>query len=83
MLKLSVKGMGLAIAVTWAFANLVAGWTAMFGWGGKYVDVMSSIYIGYAPTWVGGLIGGAWAFFDGMICGILFAFVYNKVAKSA
>jgi hypothetical protein len=83
MTKLSVKGLSLSMGLVWAFCNLLAGWTAMFGWAGKYVDLMSSIYIGYTPTWVGGVIGGIWAFFDGAIGGLLIAFIYNKITRTS
>jgi hypothetical protein len=81
MAKLSVKALGLSTGLVWAFCNLLAGWTAMFGWGGKYVDLMSSIYIGYSASILGGIIGGVWAFLDGLIGGLLIAIVYNKLAK--
>jgi len=83
MSQLSIKGLGLAMGIVWAFCNLLAGWAAMFGWGVKYVDIMSSVYIGYTPTWIGGIVGGVWAFFDGAIGGILIAFVYNKIVKTS
>lgn len=82
MAKLSVKGLGLACGIVWAFCNLVAGWTAMYGWGAKYVEIMGSIYFGYTATWLGGVVGSVWAFFDGAIGGMLVAFIYNKFVKS-
>jgi hypothetical protein len=45
------------------------------------VTVLSSLYIGYSPTFLGGIIGGIWAFVDGAIAGAIIAWVYNLVAK--
>lgn len=77
----NIKVMALTGGIIWAAANLIAGLTAMAGWGGAYVDVMGSIYIGYAPTVMGALIGAAWAFVDGLIGGAVFAYLYNKLLQ--
>lgn len=79
--KLSVIGLALGFAIYWGLANVVAGWTSMFGWGNSFVSVMSSIYIGYEPTFIGAIIGGIWAFVDGLIAGAVVAFFYNMFKK--
>jgi len=45
------------------------------------VTPLSSLYIGYAPSFVGGIIGGIWGFFDGLIGGAILALLYNAFAK--
>lgn len=80
MEKLSVKGLALALGLTWAIAMLFTGWAAAFGWAAKFVEVMSSIYIGFEPGFVGGLIGAVWGFVDGAIGGAIIAAAYNAVA---
>ncbi len=80
MNTLSVKRMALAMGILWAFCTLLTGVTAMYGWGGKFVEMMASIYLGYEATPMGAVIGMVWAFFDGLIGGGLLAFLYNKLS---
>jgi hypothetical protein len=81
MEKCNIKALAVAIGVLWAIYVLFLGWIAAFGWGRELVRVLSSLYIGYSPTFVGGIIGGIWAFVDGAIAGAIIAWVYNLVAK--
>jgi hypothetical protein len=81
MEKLNVKALAVGIGVLWAIYVLFLGWVAAFGWGREMVTVLSSLYIGYSATFVGAIIGGIWAFVDGVIAGAIIAWVYNKVAK--
>jgi len=59
---------------------LFVGWASMFGWGTGVVEMMSSIYLGFAPSVLGGIIGAVWGFIDGAIGGAIIALVYNAVA---
>ena len=79
MEKLNVKALAVGIGVLWAIYVLFIGWVAAFGWGTELVTVLSSLYIGYSASFVGGIIGGIWAFIDGAIAGAIIAWVYNKV----
>jgi hypothetical protein len=81
MEKISIKGLTLGLGVSWAFCMLFVGWASMFGWGVKFVEMMSSVYIGFAPTLLGGIIGAIWGFVDGAIGGAIIAFVYNLVVR--
>lgn len=81
MERLNVKGLAIAFGVTWAVFVLFIGWAAIFGWGTEMVEVISSVYIGFRPTLLGGIIGAVWAFIDGAIWGLLIAVIYNKVAQ--
>jgi hypothetical protein len=80
MNRLNVLALAVAVAIAWAVLVLFAGWAAVFGWCDRFVDVMSSVYIGYAGTLLGGLIGALWAVVDGLIAGAIIALVYNTVA---
>ena len=77
MEKLSVKGLALGVGSLWSLYVLCAGWTASFGWFNAFVATMGTLYIGYAPGFVGGIIGGIWAFFDGAVAGAVIVWVYN------
>lgn len=79
MEKLNVKALAAGLGAVWGLYMLFAGWASMFGWGTKFVDVMSSVYIGFAPTFSGGIIGAIWGFFDAAVAGAIIAIVYNAV----
>jgi len=81
MQKLNVKAMTIAGGAAWAFCMLFAGWIAIFGRATQFVEVMRSVYIGFEPTFLGGIIGALWGFLDGAIVGFIIAVVYNKVQK--
>ncbi len=81
MEKLNVKALAIALGTAWALCMLFAGWAAIFGWSTAFVDIMSSVYIGFEPGFLGGVIGALWGFLDGAIGGLIIALVYNAVAK--
>lgn len=74
---LCILGFSLALGITWGLLMIFAGWTGMFGWGHLFVKTMRSVYIGYTPTFFGGIIGGLWGFVYGFIIGAVFSFFYN------
>lgn len=71
----------LAIALAWAFSVFIMGllcaWT---GYGSAMVFVFSSVYIGYAPTVLGSVIGAIWAFVDIIVFSAIVYFFYRIVA---
>jgi hypothetical protein len=79
MMRLSVKGLALALGVTWGAGVLVLGLMGAVGWGRAVVDVLGSLYLGFRPTLVGSVIGGVWAFVDGAIAGVIVAWLYNRL----
>lgn len=76
--KLRVLSFGFAVGLTTAIGIFIMG---ILSWkysiGTPLVTLMSSMYIGFAPTLQGSLIGAACGFFDGFISGALVAFFYN------
>lgn len=82
MEKLNVKALALGGGVLWALYMLLLGWLAwIFGWGTGLVTTMSALYIGFHPTFFGGIVGGIWGFVDGAIAGAIIAWVYNSAAR--
>lgn len=80
--KLSVCGLGVGLAVSWGFGIFVMGLLSwLFGYGTAMVAVFSSVYIGYAPTFIGMIVGTIWGLVDGFIAGVIIAFIYNWVVK--
>ena len=77
--SLGVVSLGLAVGVTWAFGVFLLGLAAaLFDWGVPVVAVLSSVYIGYSPSFVGSIAGAVWGFVDGFIGGVIMAWLYNK-----
>lgn len=75
----NVRAFAVASAVLWGSAMLLVGWIAPFGYGEAMVSLISSVYIGYGPGFIGGLIGGFWGAIDGGIAGLVFAWLYNHL----
>lgn len=78
---LSPTGLGLSLGLIWGIATLLNGWLAIFGYCLNIVEAFSSMYIGYTPTFLGGIIGAIWGFFHGFIKGILIGYFYNLVTQ--
>ena len=77
--SLGVISFGLALGVSMAIGVFVLGIVAtLFDWGVTAVGVLSSLYFGYGPTFVGAVAGAMWAFVDGFIFGLLIAWFYNR-----
>lgn len=78
--RLSVCALAIAAGTTWGFGVLLLGFLAMqYELGKPFVALLSSIYIGFDATVSGMFIGAGWAFADGLICGLIFALVYNLI----
>lgn len=81
MKKLNVKALAIALGVSWAVYILFIGWASIFGWGTKFVEMMSSVYIGFTSTFLGGIVGAIWGFIDGALGGAIIALVYNAIVR--
>ncbi len=51
---------------------------AFFGWGLPVAAALSTLFIGFGPTFVGSIAGAVWAFVSGLIAGLLVAWFYNR-----
>lgn len=47
------------------------------GYGVPLIEQIGHTFYGYAPTYIGAFIGGAWGFVDGFIFGLIVGFFYN------
>jgi len=82
MIHCDVKALGYAFGITWMSGIVFLGiLDAVWGFGGAVVNGIGSVYLGYAPTLAGILIGAVWSFIDGFIAGALMAWLYNKFAR--
>lgn len=80
---LGVISLGLAIGLTWAIAVFVLGMAAwLFEWGIVVAATLSSLYIGFGPSFVGAITGAVWGFVNGLVLGVLIALFYNRFLQS-
>ena len=87
-MKLNVKSCGLAFGFVWGIGLFVLTWwiIAFEGATGE-VTIIGRVYRGYSISPAGSFIGLLWGFADGLIGGLIFAWLYNllegKFAKMA
>lgn len=77
-MKLNVKAMGLACGTLWGIAVfLITVWFLIMGYAGETLSKLGQLYLGYTVSWGGSIVGLIWGFVDGLICGIVLAWLYN------
>lgn len=81
MQKLDIKALGLALGIFWGVCMFLLGISGMFGFGETFVALISRVYIGYAVSIVGAIIGAVWGFVDAFVCGAILAWLYNRFVK--
>ncbi len=78
--RLDAVSLGLAFGIMWALGVFILGiMAAAADWGTEIVVLMSSVYLGFGPTFAGSLIGAAWGFFDACVGAMLIAWLYNVI----
>ena len=83
VLLLNAKVVGLALGLILALGIFVAtNWLVIKGGDrvGPHLILLSQYFIGYRVTFLGSLIGAAYGFAVGTICGALLGWIYNKIA---
>lgn len=82
-MKLSIKALALTSGILWGLAVfLVTIWITVTESGGTTLGKLHKFYFGYSVSWGGAFIGLLWGFVDGLICGAIFAWLYNILAKN-
>jgi len=79
-MKLDVKGFALSGGILWGASVFLITWMKILGYGAT-LDVIKSYYIGYSVTPIGSLISAVYGFFDLGVGCLIFALLYNKLAK--
>jgi hypothetical protein len=83
VLLLNAKIVGLALGVILGLGIFVAtNWLVIKGGDrvGPHLILLSQYFIGYRVTFLGSLIGAAYGFALGTICGSLMGWIYNRIA---
>lgn len=81
-LRLDILSFGLALGTLTAIVLFSFGLVALIsGLGRPYVDLVSSILLGYSSTIFGSIMGAVWGFILGFVEGLLLAWFYNVFQK--
>jgi len=81
-MKLSIKAFGLACGLVRGLGLFALTWWIMaFDGATGEVTLLGKIYRGYCVTPAGSVIGLVWAFFDGLVGGVIFAWLYNCLSE--
>jgi hypothetical protein len=83
VLLLNAKVVGLTLGVIFGLGIFVATkWLVIKGGErvGPHLILLSQYFIGYRVTFLGSLIGAAYGFALGTICGSLMGWIYNRIA---
>ena len=79
--KLDVKAFALTAALIWGLGLLcITWWIILFEGISNDPTLIGRVYRGYSISPLGSLIGLVWAFFDGLVGGWVFAWLYNRIA---
>ena len=81
-MKLNIKAFALAFGILWGFGLFLGTWwiIAFEGVSGD-VTFIGRFYRGYSVSPLGSIIGMVWAFFDGLIGGAIFGWLYNLLVS--
>ena len=81
-MRLDVKAFGLVCGLVWGIGLfLLTWWIIAFEGATGDVTFIGRMYRGYSITPVGSVIGLGWAFLDGLIGGLIFAWLYNLLSE--
>ncbi|MHC4619039.1 MAG: bacteriophage holin [Planctomycetota bacterium] len=80
-MKLNVKAFGLTCGLVWGIGLFALTWwvIACEGSTGE-ITFIGQVYRGYSISPVGSLVGLVWGLADGLVGGLIFAWVYNVLA---
>ena len=81
-MRFDVKVLAITSGVLWALSLFIfTWWVIAFDGSSSDPTIISKVYRGYSITPLGSLIGLAWGFVDGLICGAIFGWAYNFFAN--
>lgn len=80
-MKLNVKALALTSGIMWGIGVFILTWWIIISSGvTNETTMIGRVYLGYRISPLGSVIGLVWAFADGLICGAIFAWLYNLIA---
>lgn len=81
-MKLDIRAFALTCGLIWGFGLFTITWW-IISFDGISADptLIGKIYRGYTISPMGSVIGLIWGFFDGLIGGAIFAWLYNLLTS--
>jgi hypothetical protein len=80
-MKLNVKAFSLTCAIVWGLGLFfLTWWIIAFDGASGERKLIGELYRGYTISPTGSVIGLIWAFFDALVGGAIFAWLYNLLA---
>ena len=81
ILWLNAKALGLVLGLSGLALLIATNWLVIKGGEpvGPYLSLLSQYFIGYSVSFLGSLVGFAYAFAIGAVSGVLIGWIYNKV----
>jgi len=81
-MKLNISAFALAFGIWWGGGIFLMTWWLLATGDGQAVPMMlDSLYVGYSITPLGSLVGLAYGFVCGAICGGILAWLYNMFCE--
>jgi hypothetical protein len=81
-MKLDIKAFGLTCGLLWGIGLFcLTWWIILFDGATGEITLLGRIYRGYSISPLGSVVGLAWALADGLVGGIVFAWLYNRLAS--
>lgn len=82
-MKLDIKAFALSFGIIWGLGVFVLTWWVIaFEGASGDPTLIGMVYRGYTLSPLGSFIGLVWGFFDGVIGGAIFAWLYNLLARN-
>ena len=82
-MELRKRALGISVGLVWGAAIMLGTWFMLLvDASGQIFSKISTFYIGYSLSFIGGIIGFLWGFLYGFIAGFLIALVYNAANKA-
>ena len=79
-MRLNTKAFAFTCGLVWAATVMLATWWLLiFGYEGYLMRNLDHFYLGCTYSYPGAIVGGIWGLVDGLICGYVFAWLYNKL----
>ncbi|MFP4547846.1 MAG: bacteriophage holin [Fidelibacterota bacterium] len=80
-MKLNIKAFALTCGILWGLGVFfLTWWVIMFDGATGEITLLGKIYRGFSISPAGSFIGLIWGFFDALIGGAIFAWIYNLIA---
>jgi hypothetical protein len=81
-MKLDVKAFAITCSLVWGFGLFfLTWWMILFDGATGEPTLIGRLYRGYTISPAGSVIGLVWALADGFAGGLVFAWLYNRIAE--